>query len=406
MNRLLVHLYIAFGCALIGACNLASVSKDQGTVVEDQLKLICQQYAPDSRDHKYEVQLSAKSGSGESDSFHLTGYTTRANAVKTTQALIDSLELPIASLDIVVLPDSNLGQALYGLIKVSVANLRSEPGHSQELATQLLHGTPVRLLLKQDNWYLVRCPDNYLAWLSHGEVTPVSKADLDSYLSSNLHMYRGANHIVRTSERGEILLSLTEGMVLNVVGDLNNRFTRVRLVDGREGVVANNRLLPFADWSDRSNETNPLTYIELFKGEPYLWGGTSSNGMDCSGFTKMCFWLDGFVIPRDASQQVRYGQAIQIDDELSALLPNDLLFFGNLREDGSQRITHVGIYQGEGRFIHAGADNGHITSQSLFPDDPDFAAHRRASLLTVKRYTSESEGIIPVSEVFAATFWE
>ncbi|MEM6396146.1 MAG: C40 family peptidase [Bacteroidota bacterium] len=406
MNRTLLQLAVAFGCILLGACASEFEGDSNQKAIEEQVNTIAQQYAPDSRDHKFEVDVSANSATFEDTRFDITGYTTNAEAAKATRALMEQGKLPIERVDVQVLPDSSLGEKLYGLIKVSVANLRSKPGHSQELATQLLHGTPVRLLLKQDDWYLVRCPDNYLAWLSYGEVKPISKADLDDYFDRDLHVCKGANHIVRTRERGSILLSTTRGMIVDVIGGKTDRFAQVQLVDGRKGVLANNRLEPLSEWTGRSTQANPLSYIDLFVGEPYLWGGTSSNGMDCSGFTKMCYWMDGFVVPRDASQQVKLGLPIPIDDKLSALLPNDLLFFGNLREDGSQRITHVGIYRGLGRFIHAGADNGYITSQSLFPADPDYAHHRRASLQAVRRYTAGTEGIHKVADVFSSEFWD
>ena len=109
-------------------------------------------------------------------------------------------------------------------------------------------------------------------------------------------------------------------------------------------------------------------------GKPYLWGGTSTQAMDCSGFTKMAYYLNGYVIPRDASQQVNAGVDVPLDNDFSQLRRGDLLFFGTYREDGSERTTHVGFYVGDGRFLHAGADNDYITENSLLEGDADYAA--------------------------------
>src|SRR5690606_40781222 len=104
-----------------------------------------------------------------------------------------------------------------------------------------------------------------------------------------------------------------------------------------------------------------------FMGRPYLWGGTSGKGVDCSGFTKMVYYLNGLELPRDASQQVRSGVEIPLDENLSRLEPGDRLFVGYKDKDGKKaRITHVGIHIGDGWRIHA---SQRVMVQSLMPGD-------------------------------------
>ena len=120
--------------------------------------------------------------------------------------------------------------------------------------------------------------------------------------------------------------------------------------------------------------------------------------MDCSGFTKTVYWQQGLIIPRDASQQVHAGTDVTYDEELNGLEAGDFLFFGRFREDGSEKITHVGIYLGDGSFIHSGSDNGANRVQQLIPWRPDYAAHRRESLMRARRMSVGATGVQEVAE--------
>jgi cell wall-associated NlpC family hydrolase len=122
--------------------------------------------------------------------------------------------------------------------------------------------------------------------------------------------------------------------------------------------------------------------------------------MDCSGFTKTAYYETGFVIPRDASQQIKAGMEVVLTDDFQHLLPGDLLFFGRFRKDGSEKITHVGFYTGNGRFLHAGADNGRIMEQSLLPEEDDFAEHRLKTLLRARRLAPGTPGVVPMGAAF------
>jgi cell wall-associated NlpC family hydrolase len=110
--------------------------------------------------------------------------------------------------------------------------------------------------------------------------------------------------------------------------------------------------------------------------------------MDCSGFTKTVFYLNGVQLARDASQQVHTGKEVETDKNLKNLLPGDLLFFGRkATKDKKERINHVGIYMGEGRFIHSSGDAG-VKIENLIPDKPRYNEKRLKSFVRAKRMTT------------------
>ncbi|MEM7573667.1 MAG: C40 family peptidase [Bacteroidota bacterium] len=394
---------------LLASCDFNSERNPERERQLDRLHELLEEveatYAPDSRDERLALTISDPTNATPDQYIDLEGTSTSQAAIDALLERAEAAEIPLRFSG-TVFPSPALKDSLYGVVKVSTANLRSKPGHSQELATQLLLGSPLRILSRQDNWYLVRAPDNYLAWLDRGAIQFLDATALTEYLEKDLRLYIGTHGFAyaAANQNSTPLLDLTAGVLVSFEAT-EAGWDRVQLPDGRIAYLPPGQLLPSFAWAERSAATKPLDYRQQFLGLPYLWGGTSGKGVDCSGFTKMCFYLNGFIIPRDASQQVKAGVAVELDEELSQLQAGDLLFFGRLRDDGSHRITHVGIYSGAGRFVHSGADNGYVTEQSLLPDSPDYAPHRRASLLEARRLTPAGPKVIGVEDFLRPAFY-
>ncbi|MCB0582548.1 MAG: C40 family peptidase, partial [Phaeodactylibacter sp.] len=189
----------------------------------------------------------------------------------------------------------------------------------------------------------------------------------------------------------------------NILAYLGSRmgFSQVQYPDGRSACVPDEAVMNYELWL-ASHNPDAEKIIETafrFMGRPYLWGGTSGKGVDCSGFTKTVFYLNGLLLPRDASQQVHVGTPVETDTTLAGLQPGDLLFFGRkASEEKPERITHVAIYLGDGRIIHA---SGKVEVESLRRGDPDFTEYRLNSFVRAKRMLEgpEKAGVLPLEKV-------
>lgn len=363
------------------ACNNNTRQKEAKAIVED-LKSI---YAPDKRVALWD--LNTKNINGK---LVLIGETNLSEAK--TELLNKLTEKEIAFDDrIELFPTKDLGDNTYGIVNVSVCNIRSKNGHSQELATQSLLGTPIKILKKIDNWFLVQTPDKYIAWLDEGGFVQVNEATSKEWISSPKIMYIkdfGFSY-ESTNLNGQKVSDLVAGNMLKSIG-IENGFIKAAYPDGRVAFIPEDEVVNYDTWlaSRNPNVTNILATAQEYLGRPYLWGGTSGKGMDCSGFTKTIFYLNGVQLARDASQQVHTGNAIETDETLKNIVPGDLLFFGRkATEDKKERITHVGIYMGKGEFIHSSGDAG-VKIESLVKGAPNFNQKRLDTFVKAKRIVS------------------
>lgn len=356
-------------------------------------------FAPDSRVALFDVKIETNS-----PNLVLTGETTLPEA-KT--ALFDSLaRYDIQAEDnIQVLPSDELDGFTYGIVNNSVANIRSEPSHPSQLATQATLGMPLKVLKKQSNWYLVQTPDDYLSWIDGGGLQLMDKENFNNWKSSSKIIYLNNYGYVyeKPSASSPKVSDLVSGSILRLTG-AEGEFYSVAYPDGRKGFVNRAEATPFDEWkkSVSVSEQSLIETARTMMGIPYLWGGTSAKGVDCSGFTKTIYFMNGWIIPRDASQQVHAGEPIDTSEGFNNLRPGDLLFFGRPATDStSQRVVHVGMWIGNNSFIHSPERPGRVTISSVNPESENYDEYNLNRFLEAKRYLDHQKGnIIDVDQMY------
>jgi cell wall-associated NlpC family hydrolase len=312
----------------------------------------------------------------------------RTNLYGAKSFLLDRLKterIPIVD-EIKTLPESELEDKVYGLVEVSVCNIRYSPRHAGELASQALMGTPVRILEKEDNgWLLIQTPDQYISWVDRGAITMINKEQMEQWKVTPKIIYTRAygSAYSEPNEESATVSDLVAGCIMELVEEDNN-FYKVTFPDQRKGYVSKREANNYNNWFGKVNATeeNLIATSKRLMGVPYLWGGTSFKGVDCSGFTKTVYFLNGIILPRDASQQVMIGETIDKTGNWSELKAGDLLYFGEKREDGSERIVHVAMWLGNGEFIHA---SDKVRVSSMIATAPNFDEYNAKRYLRTKR---------------------
>lgn len=361
--------------------SLKLFSQSNASFPVKQIEQIRQHYAPDKRTAWFEVK-AIRQGNG----WLLRGETTVLAARDSLLTIFKKMKVKVID-SIKVWPADAPGWRPFGVVTVSPCNIRSAPGHSQELATQALLGTPLNVLKQQENWFLVQTPDKYIGWLEEGAFKAFSRVEMEEWKALPKVIFTGLSGTVLAGidTKSGFLGDVNAGDVLAFRGEHSN-LVEVGYADGRKGFLYKVQVIPLRTWLESRQVTteNILNTARDLLGRPYLWGGTSPKGMDCSGFTKTVFFLNGVILARDASQQVRSGLLITATIDWKVIKPGDFLFFGKAATPSAgEKVTHVAIYLGEGKIIHSG--DGQVQIQSLRPGDADFVQKRYDTFLRAKR---------------------
>ena len=357
MKKYLLACLCIFSLALLGAGPTTSRKNNApkrikaDSSITQIIESFTQRFAPDKRTAIFQIDAFK-----QNNQLILTG---RTNLFGAKSFLLDRLKTEkVAIVDqIKTLPEPELEDKVYGLVEVSVCNIRYSPKHAGELASQALMGTPVRILEKENNgWLLIQTPDQYISWVDRGAITMMSKEGIDRWkaIPKVIYTYSYGSAYSEPDQESVIVSDLVAGCMMELVAEKGD-FYQVLFADQRTGFVPKKESNVYNEWLAKTSasEESLIKTSKRLMGVPYLWGGTSFKGVDCSGFTKTVYFLNGIVLPRDASQQVMIGETIDKTGNWNELKPGDLLFFGEKREDGSERVIHVAMWLGNGEFIHA-----------------------------------------------------
>ena len=304
------------------------------------------------------------------------------------------------------------------VVETSTCYMRLMPDYESALETQELMGTVVEIVGEEGYWREIVSPQPYKAWTTEKTLVEMSPEELAEYEAAPKYMFTGAyGHIYTTptDNNPSAITDLVGGDVLRVAQKVkgkaspsgrHGKWVEVILPSGRRGWVLKKDVRPLGERIDirKGDPAEGLVSPEQIeavirqayslRGVPYLWGGMSSKGVDCSGLVRISFLMNDILLPRNASQQVFCGKAVEVPrpdiagrsqeevkegydretalNAISNLHRGDLVFFGNTLT-GS--ITHVGIYLGDGQMIHA----SHLVRvNSLIPGDGNYYenAHR------------------------------
>lgn len=219
---------------------------------------------------------------------------------------------------------------------VSLAPVRSEGRHVAEMVTQLLFGETLTILDEQPDWYhVILTLDKYEGWVSRKQIQRIDEKYFDELSKLPIYLVADRMSLCRNVE--------TEETMPLFVG------SRLPYYDFKTFKIAN-KIYKYSGKahliSDSFNKKNISRLAKEFLGAPYLWGGRSIAGIDCSGLVQVIFATAGYILPRNASQQVAHGEIVDFVDEVQA---GDLAFFDNLEG----QIIHVGIIMELGKVIHA-----------------------------------------------------
>lgn len=357
-------------------------SEEAGKVIAQ----VSENYVPDRRVALFDVEAQQID-----DDVVLRGESNLPDAVDALKRELEAKNINFRD-SIKILPAEDLEGKTRGLIKVSVANLRGKPAHSSELVTQATLGTPVKVYKKEGDWIYIQTPDDYLAWVDAGGVTTFSEEELDAW--------RGAEKIIflkpfgqsfeKPTTESEVVSDLVAGNIFVHRGEQDG-FFEVQYPTGETAFIEKQDAQDYREWLNSLEQKGDdlIATSRQLKGLPYLWGGTSPKGVDCSGFTKTIYFMNGIIIPRDASQQVHTGQLIDSTRTWSNLEKGDLLFFGRLATDTtSERVVHVGMWIGDNRFIHS---SGNVRISSVDSADQDFDEFNFNRYLRTKRLLNQED---------------
>ena len=220
---------------------------------------------------------------------------------------------------------------MFGICNLAIVPVRLEPNHRSEMVSQLLFGEHFSVLEKTKGWVKIKIQfDNYEGWIDEKQFQPISETEYQKLSETSIVL--SSDLIEYVTGKDEVMFPVPLGSSLSFlyVPEIN---TSEFVFDG---------LKTF----DKKPKSEILKTAFMYLNTPYLWGGKTPFGIDCSGFVQMVYKLNGYSLLRDASQQATQGEVLSFIEEAEA---GDLAFFDN--EDG--KITHVGILMNDNYIIHS-----------------------------------------------------
>jgi hypothetical protein len=289
-----------------------------------------------------------------------------------------------------IIPDTTEIKKPWGLVSLSVCNIKKNPSHSSELVSQSIMGTPVKILKRKGGWLQIQTPDFYIGWANSSGIEVLNEQEIKNWKHSERVIFTSkSGDILFESGSARVLSDIVSGSILAVT-DKKNGYYQVVLPDGRRGTLYKNDVADFRQWSSGAfpDADKLVLFAKSLLGSPYLWGGTSTKAFDCSGFVKTIYFTTGIILARDASLQFLHGIPVEYSSSFDFLKKGDLIFIGN-NNKGVKRITHVGMYIGDTEVIHC---SGMVRINSLDSTRSNYSEYLKNGMMGVRRIIGTESG--------------
>ncbi|HEX6306964.1 MAG TPA: C40 family peptidase [Longimicrobiales bacterium] len=345
-----------------------------GHTIDNVIDGVRARHVPDFRSGVFDVIAEQHDGH-----VFLRGQSTHPHAVAELISLLR--EQGITPVDEVIrLPDPTFGAARHALVRSAIAPIYVEPRLPAPQISQVVLGMRVELLSRIGEWLRIRGEDGYIGWVQEGYLATGEDAwafawerrtDGEPVVSLGAEL---------TDADGDIVARLPWG------GRLLRHSGAFHLPDGRSGSVTNGDVVDVDRLGDQfpPHGESVARTARRWVGAPYLWGGVTLHGVDCSGFAQAVMWMHGIALPRDSDLQARTTIGVAIPLATTALRPGDLLFFA---EPGA-RVSHVAISLGGPLIIHSALGNGGVALNDLEGELP-FEQRLRTMLIAARRMLAD-----------------
>lgn len=291
-------------------------------------------------------------------------------------------------------------QTQWAVIDLSSCYIRVRPDYTAGLDTQAQMGAVCEVDARESYWNHVKCHDPlYEGWVTDRALARMTEAEKDAYIAAP--KYICVEEYTRIYEEPSAssarICDFIYGDLVRQTGVKKGKWVKVMLPSGVTGWTPKSAVADFADYIAACNPTaeNVIAIAKKLVGVPYLWGGNTIKGTDCSGLMRVSYFMNGVLLPRDAKDQIHTGDPLPADD-LSAYKPGDLLFFGTKAKDGKpMRVSHVGMYIGDGKIIHSSLK---VRISSLVPGGEDYYSREMVGACRVLGNIDNGKGIISTAK--------